>query len=53
GLKENVILGHLIPAGTGFTWYSQARLQRTLTLEEGMAEYEAAFTGMPHPEPAA
>ncbi|MHC4970751.1 MAG: DNA-directed RNA polymerase subunit beta' [Planctomycetota bacterium] len=34
GLKENVILGHLIPAGTGFNWYSKARLKRNIALEE-------------------
>ncbi len=34
GLKENVILGHLIPAGTGFGWYSKARLKRKVTLED-------------------
>ena len=40
GLKENVILGHLIPAGTGFSWYAKARLKRNLTLEE--AEFDIA-----------
>jgi len=34
GLKENVILGHLIPAGTGFGWYASARLRRNIGLEE-------------------
>ncbi|MHC4955021.1 MAG: DNA-directed RNA polymerase subunit beta' [Planctomycetota bacterium] len=40
GLKENVILGHLIPAGTGFAWYSKAHLRRKVTLEDevGFAE---------------
>jgi DNA-directed RNA polymerase subunit beta' len=28
GLKENVILGHLIPAGTGFRSFRQAELER-------------------------
>ncbi|MFG0276055.1 MAG: DNA-directed RNA polymerase subunit beta', partial [Phycisphaerales bacterium] len=28
GLKENVLLGHLIPAGTGFTEHQQIRVQR-------------------------
>ena len=28
GLKENVILGHLIPAGTGFKRYQQMRLKQ-------------------------
>jgi len=53
GLKENVILGHLIPAGTGFRWYASARLKRTLTIEEGMTEFEGPFGDMPQPEPAA
>ena len=28
GLKENVVLGHLIPAGTGFKPYLQATVRR-------------------------
>jgi len=36
GLKENVILGHLIPAGTGFNWYAKARLKRSIPLEEDL-----------------
>ncbi|MHC4549175.1 MAG: DNA-directed RNA polymerase subunit beta' [Planctomycetota bacterium] len=44
GLKENVILGHLIPAGTGFGWYSKARLKRNITLEEeGFSDFEEPF----------
>jgi DNA-directed RNA polymerase subunit beta' len=27
GLKENVILGHLIPAGTGFRQYQEAEVR--------------------------
>jgi DNA-directed RNA polymerase subunit beta' len=30
GLKENVILGHMIPAGTGFTKYRAMRVKREL-----------------------
>jgi len=30
GLKENVILGHLIPAGTGYRKYAEARLLKLL-----------------------
>jgi len=26
GLKENVTMGRLIPAGTGFEWYRQVRI---------------------------
>jgi DNA-directed RNA polymerase subunit beta' len=44
GLKENVILGHLIPAGTGFDWYSKARLKRNIALEEdGFADLAEPF----------
>ena len=28
GLKENVLLGHLVPAGTGFTNYSKLRIKK-------------------------
>jgi DNA-directed RNA polymerase subunit beta' len=45
GLKENVILGHMIPAGTGFKQYLRKRLRKNieeLELElEGVAELEA------------
>jgi DNA-directed RNA polymerase subunit beta' len=27
GLKENVIIGHLIPAGTGMRFYSKLRME--------------------------
>ena len=40
GLKENVILGHLIPAGTGFRQYARARLLKLLP--EAPAQEEAA-----------
>ncbi|MFI5402218.1 MAG: DNA-directed RNA polymerase subunit beta', partial [Planctomycetota bacterium] len=48
GLKENVILGHLIPAGTGFSWYAKGRLKREITLEEGFTDFDG---GLPSPEP--
>ena len=41
GLKENVILGHLVPAGTGFHTYQQSEVRiRPLALEELAAEKE-------------
>jgi DNA-directed RNA polymerase subunit beta' len=44
GLKENVILGHLIPAGTGFNWYSKARLKRNIALDdEGFPDLTEPF----------
>ena len=33
GLKENVIIGRLIPAGTGFNCYEHLRKLRNLNLE--------------------
>ncbi len=43
GLKENVILGHLIPAGTGFTLHQQAAL-RVAQVEEGVESAEVTPT---------
>jgi len=34
GLKENVILGHLIPAGTSFKPYLEMRVKRNVELDE-------------------
>ena len=43
GLKENVILGHLIPAGTGFGTYQEAEVRfRPQALEELIVQREAA-----------
>jgi DNA-directed RNA polymerase subunit beta' len=39
GLKENVILGHLIPAGTGFKTYSKTRVRKNIPLEESLAGF--------------
>lgn len=50
GLKENVLLGHLIPAGTGFTDYSRIRVKRLVEQPEPYEDeaeamvYEAAAT---------
>ena len=43
GLKENVILGHLIPAGTGFILHQQASLQLA-TLGEESSQAPATVT---------
>jgi len=41
GLKENVILGHLVPAGTGFHTYQQSEVRiRPLALDALTAEKE-------------
>ncbi|MFM7133479.1 MAG: hypothetical protein ACKO0W_04090, partial [Planctomycetota bacterium] len=34
GLKENVLLGHLIPAGTGFEAYSKAKVKRLVDVPD-------------------
>jgi DNA-directed RNA polymerase subunit beta' len=41
GLKENVIVGRLIPAGTGMEYYRNIKLEPDKTLEES-EEFEAA-----------
>jgi len=43
GLKENVILGHLVPAGTGFHTYQNSEVRfRPHTLFEMAAQKQAA-----------
>ena len=55
GLKENVILGHMVPVGTGFWRHLKTRVKRTVDLER-LAEEEqadpAASLGL-EPGPAA
>jgi DNA-directed RNA polymerase subunit beta' len=52
GLKENVILGHLVPAGTGFRTHQEAEVRLNAPpLKIGSTPEEAADTG--HLEPAA
>ena len=41
GLKENVILGHMIPAGTGFPGYHRTYVQVNVTEEELRMRHEA------------
>ncbi len=38
GLKENVILGHLIPTGTGFRQYQKTRVQKNVDLHAAAEE---------------
>jgi DNA-directed RNA polymerase subunit beta' len=40
GLKENVLLGHLIPAGTGFRAYSKGAVRHLAELAPGPEEVE-------------
>ena len=42
GLKENVIIGKLIPAGTGMKRYRDLRLDSDVS-EEDLADYEEEF----------
>jgi len=45
GLKENVILGHMIPAGTGFRPYRRMRVKKEQLVETQEATGEEAATG--------
>jgi DNA-directed RNA polymerase subunit beta' len=38
GLKENVILGHLVPTGTGFREYQKTRVQKNIDLQAAAEE---------------
>ncbi|HHQ42364.1 MAG TPA: DNA-directed RNA polymerase subunit beta' [Chromatiales bacterium] len=40
GLKENVIVGRLIPAGTGFAYHQERRRRRRRAIEEAEAAFE-------------
>ncbi len=44
GLKENVILGHLIPAGTSFKPYMEMKIKRKVELHELMAAEREEMT---------
>jgi DNA-directed RNA polymerase subunit beta' len=43
GLKENVIMGRLIPAGTGMEFYRQVKIQGEDVVEEVVQEMEQPF----------
>ena len=43
GLKENVLLGHLIPAGTGFQAYSKAKVKRLVDVADFDDDAQAAM----------
>ncbi|MGE3172898.1 MAG: DNA-directed RNA polymerase subunit beta' [Planctomycetota bacterium] len=38
GLKENVILGHLVPTGTGFREYQKTRIRKNIDLQAAAEE---------------
>ena len=44
GLKENVIIGKLIPAGTGMDVYNNVRIQKNETHSEYLAHHIAPYT---------
>ncbi|HEV8483145.1 MAG TPA: DNA-directed RNA polymerase subunit beta' [Blastocatellia bacterium] len=50
GLKENVIMGRLIPAGTGMEYYRNIRLEADRTAQEGEEEFEYEATEIPTAE---
>ena len=50
GLKENVILGHLVPAGTGFHTHQDAEVKLNMPLPEVEAPVEAGVTEPVVPE---
>lgn len=43
GLKENVIVGRLIPAGTGFSHHADRRMTREQDFAEQLKEAEEVF----------
>jgi DNA-directed RNA polymerase subunit beta' len=47
GLKENVIMGRLIPAGTGMAYYRTVKIAGEDVEEEVIAEQEAALDAIP------
>ncbi len=47
GLKENVIMGRLIPAGTGMDYYRGIKIQGEDVEEETMVEETSMDTGIP------
>jgi DNA-directed RNA polymerase subunit beta' len=47
GLKENVIIGKLIPAGTGFVYGRFTPVVEGVVVEEGVAEEETAIEAAP------
>ena len=49
GFKENVIMGHIIPAGTGFNYHRKATLKPLVEVED-LPPLEAAPE---EPEPVA
>jgi DNA-directed RNA polymerase subunit beta' len=53
GLKENVILGHLVPAGTGFKTHLESEVRIAEEALQAMAEKGPGFARYPREEAAA
>jgi len=51
GFKENVIMGHIIPAGTGFVTHRQVQLKPLVEVEPGPETVEN--TGVAESQPLA
>ena len=49
GFKENVIMGHIIPAGTGFDYHRKARLKPLVELSEEEPEEPRDLTASENP----
>jgi len=49
GFKENVIMGHIIPAGTGFDYHRKARLKPLVEISEEEPEEPKALTASENP----
>ena len=47
GFKENVIMGHIIPAGTGFDYHRKASLKPLVQIEEEPPQEEVALAETP------
>lgn len=43
GLKENVIIGKLVPAGTGMTKYQNTQIERNMPIISSIDEYDSDF----------
>jgi DNA-directed RNA polymerase subunit beta' len=49
GFKENVIMGHIIPAGTGFDHHRRARLKPLVEISEEEPEEPKSLTASENP----
>ena len=49
GFKENVIMGHIIPAGTGFDHHRKARLKPLVEVLEEEPKELRSLTGSENP----